>query len=107
MMTEETPLEQLLDELADWAATNAIPVTTQAYGREPDQHADLRLPPGDARGLVILLHGGFWRAAYGKDIMDSAAIALTREGWAVWNVEYRRVGAGGGWPTTFDDVAAA
>lgn len=39
--------------------------------------------------------------------MDAFAVALTEAGWATWNVEYRRVGAGGGWPQTFDDVAAA
>jgi acetyl esterase/lipase len=39
--------------------------------------------------------------------MDGFAEALTEAGWATWNVEYRRVGAGGGWPQTFDDVAAA
>ena len=39
---------------------------------------------------------------------------LVRQGFAVWNVEYRRLGAsrwrgpgGGGWPETFEDVAAA
>ncbi len=25
----------------------------------------------------------------------------------MWNIEYRRVGDGGGWPATFEDVAAA
>jgi acetyl esterase/lipase len=29
------------------------------------------------------------------------------QGWAVWNVDYRGVGAGGGWPATLQDVAAA
>jgi len=55
----------------------------------------------------VVLHGGFWRARYGREIMDGFAAALTEAGWASWNVEYRRVGAGGGWPQTFDDVAAA
>ena len=33
---------------------------------------------------------------------------LAGRGWAVWNLEYRRVGrySGGGWPATFEDVAA-
>jgi len=33
---------------------------------------------------------------------------LVRRGWAVWNLEYRRIGLGseGGWPHTFDDVRA-
>jgi acetyl esterase/lipase len=102
-----TALEQRLGALADWAAARSLPVTTHAYGPEPDQHADLRLPSGEARGLAVVLHGGFWRVKYGKGIMDAFAIALTDAGWATWNVEYRRVGRGGGWPQTFDDVAAA
>jgi acetyl esterase/lipase len=32
---------------------------------------------------------------------------LAARGWATWNIEYRRVGNGGGWPATFEDVAAA
>ena len=33
---------------------------------------------------------------------------LVGRGWAVWNLEFRRVGprSGGGWPSTFEDVAA-
>ena len=32
---------------------------------------------------------------------------MKREGIAAWSIEYRRVGdAGGGWPGTFEDVAA-
>lgn len=33
---------------------------------------------------------------------------LAASGWAAWNLEYRRLGflTGGGWPATFDDVAA-
>ena len=33
--------------------------------------------------------------------------ALADVGFATWNLEYRRVGAGGGYPATLDDVAAA
>ncbi|MGH3307818.1 MAG: alpha/beta hydrolase family protein, partial [Nocardioides sp.] len=34
------------------------------------------------------------------------AISLADEGWTAWNLEYRRVGNGGGLPQTLDDVAA-
>ena len=63
-----------------------------------------RAVPG--RGL---LHGGSWRAGYGKVLMRPLCRDLVRRGWAAWNVEYRRLGGrqGGGWPATFDDVAAA
>ena len=39
--------------------------------------------------------------------MRALAADLVERGWAVWNIEYRRVGNGGGWPETFADVAAA
>ena len=40
--------------------------------------------------------------------MTALAADLARRGVAAWNVEYRRVGQdGGGWPGTFEDVAAA
>lgn len=60
--------------------------------------------------MVVLLHGGFWRARYTKVLMTGLARSVTAHGWAALNVEYRRVGAfggGGGWPATFEDVAAA
>ncbi len=56
-----------------------------------------------------MLHGGHWRARYGKLTTRPLCQDLARRGWAAWNVEYRRLGRGqgGGWPATFDDVAAA
>jgi acetyl esterase/lipase len=56
---------------------------------------------------MVLIHGGSWRARYGRFVMRALARDLRRRGWAVWNIEYRRLGAGGGWPQTFADVAAA
>jgi len=79
-----------------------------AYGSDPFQFADLRLP--DARGLrpvAIVIHGGFWRAKYDLEYIVPGCEALTRTGIATWNLEYRRIGnPGGGWPGTFEDVAA-
>ncbi len=77
------------------------------YGADPQQYADLRRPAGEARGTVVLIHGGYWQAGYGADLMAPMARALTKEGYATCNVEYRRVGSGGGFPTTLEDVAAA
>jgi acetyl esterase/lipase len=54
-----------------------------------------------------VLHGGFWRAAYARDLMELLCRDLAARGYVAWNVEYRRVGAGGGWPETFDDVSRA
>jgi acetyl esterase/lipase len=54
-----------------------------------------------------MLHGGFWRDLYDRTLQWQAAGDLWERGWAVWNVEYRRLGDGGGWPGTFEDVGAA
>lgn len=57
---------------------------------------------------MIFVHGGFWRSAYDRAHTGPLAAALAAEGFAVCTPEYRRVGQdGGGWPGTFDDVAAA
>jgi acetyl esterase/lipase len=78
------------------------------YGPHRSQRADLHLPRGAGpHPVMVLLHGGSWQKRYGKIVMRGLAGDLVRRGWAVWNVEYRRVGEGGGWPATFADVAAA
>jgi acetyl esterase/lipase len=56
---------------------------------------------------VVLLHGGWWGPKYGADNLDSVAADLAGRGWAAWNIEYRRLGLGGGYPSTLEDVAAA
>ncbi len=80
-----------------------------AYGADSEQFCDLWLPDGDNRHpLIVFFHGGYWRARYDLTYLNFACHALAEQGFAVWNVEYRRVGApGGGWPGTFDDVLAA
>ena len=55
----------------------------------------------------MLIHGGFWRARYGRELERGLVRDLVARGWAVWNIEYRRLGDGGGWPATFEDVRAA
>ncbi|GAA2321088.1 alpha/beta hydrolase [Nonomuraea roseoviolacea subsp. roseoviolacea] len=95
----------------DDSAGDATPrrIETLAYGPHPDQVADVTLPvrATGAVPLVMLLHGGFWRAAHDRLHVGVVADALAYEGYAVANVEYRRVGIGGGWPATFTDVAQA
>lgn len=81
-----------------------------AYGRDPLQHIELWRPAGNAIVPVILLiHGGCWQTGVAKaNIMHRMADAFVRRGAAVWNVEYRGVDVpGGGYPGTFQDVAAA
>jgi acetyl esterase/lipase len=81
------------------------------YGPGADQVADLRFGMGQAGRapvLILLLHGGFWRAAYDRAHLGPLAAALAAENFVVCTPEYRRTGQpGGGWPGTFDDVAAA
>jgi acetyl esterase/lipase len=57
--------------------------------------------------LIIFVHGGWWKSAYDLTYGGHLCAALKSSGVATWSIEYRRVGStGGGWPTTFQDVAA-
>ena len=56
--------------------------------------------------MVVVVHGGYWRARYDRSLMSELCLDLAGHGLAAWNLEYRRVGGGGGWPQTFEDVAA-
>jgi acetyl esterase/lipase len=88
----------------------ARPQHRHSYGSHRLQAADLYVPPrGAPWPVAILVHGGSWRAKYGRWVLRLVAADLVRRGFAVWNVGYRRLGRGegGGWPATFDDVAAA
>lgn len=84
------------------------PTLKSAYGPDELQFGELRLPAGKGpHPVVVILHGGCWLNAYDLSLMDPMATALTRAGYATWNLEYRRIGdEGGGWPGTFLDVAA-
>jgi acetyl esterase/lipase len=74
------------------------------------QRAELHLPVGAGpHPVLVTFHGGSWSAGVSKPVMRGLAGDLVRRGYAVWNIEYRRLGRGqdGGWPATFADVAAA
>jgi acetyl esterase/lipase len=77
-----------------------------SYGSNSNQRAELYRPDGRSRGVVVVLHGGFWRAAYDLTLGSPLAASLADHGWAALNLEYRRAGNGGGFPQTFDDVTA-
>ena len=78
----------------------------RAYGPDPDQVGDLHLPRGRGRHPVaVVLHGGSWQTGYGRLVSRPLARDLAARGVAAWNLEYRRLGGGGGWPETFADVA--
>ncbi|MFG3130264.1 alpha/beta hydrolase [Streptomyces tendae] len=101
------------------------PDSTAGYGDHPDQVIDFYVPRGGAGPsgaaavpVVVVLHGGSWRAPYDRRHISPFAGFLARRGLAVASVEYRRGAEGaagdgpggpvaGRWPDTFDDVAAA
>lgn len=80
-----------------------------AYGPEALQFGELWIPHGQGRHpVIVLIHGGCWRADLpGLELMDYMAADLRQRGYAVWNLEYRRIGhPGGGYPGTFQDISA-
>lgn len=77
------------------------------YGGNEFQFADLYLPAGDGpHPVVLLVHGGCWMAEYSLEHLGLMCDALRQRGTAVYSLEYRRIGNGGGWPHTMLDVAA-
>lgn len=87
------------------------PASRIGYGSDRRQFGELTLPEGEAPSngwpVAVVLHGGFWRLPHGRRLMRKLSASVAGLGIATWNLEYRRVGrfGGGGWPTTFDDVA--
>lgn len=102
-----------------------------SYGPDPEQYAELTLPARAGNGstvesgavdsgtvefgasgaeahpgVVVIIHGGYWRSGYTAELGRPGARDLAERGFTCWNLEYRRVGNGGGWPETADDVAA-
>ena len=82
---------------------------TSAYADHPDTVLDVHVPragAGVSGSTVVLVHGGFWRERYRRDLMVPLVPSLRGGGHVVVKREWRRVGGAGGWPTTLLDVAA-
>ncbi len=100
-------------KLVSWAEIANMPLPAPdhiiKYGPDSLQFGELRLPQGKGPfPVVVVVHGGCWLAAYNLHYMAHVSDALTKAGYATWNIEFRRVGdAGGGYPGTFLDVAKA
>ncbi len=78
-----------------------------SYGSSPSEVGELFVPSGAGpHPVAVVVHGGYWRAQYDRSLMEGLCLDLAAHGLAAWNLEYRRVGGGGGWPETFLDVAA-
>ena len=84
-----------------------VDIRDYAYGPHPSQQMRLFLPSGRYLTVVVVIHGGYWRSIYGMELAEPLGYDLTRYGVAAAVIEYRRVGDGGGWPTTLADVSRA
>jgi acetyl esterase/lipase len=86
-----------------------LPDATVRYGADALQVVDVWRPKGAGpHPAVVMIHGGCWQTAIAeRDIMNWIADDLRAHGVGVWNIEYRGVDRGGGYPGTYDDVAAA
>src|SRR5260370_7932514 len=92
------------------AISGPKPQTVCRYGLAPSQTAEFFRPEGPGPfPVAILIHGGCWLSKYGGlPQFRVLAAALSARGIATWNIEYRRVDEpGGGYPGTYQDVAAA
>jgi acetyl esterase/lipase len=86
------------------------PDRTLSYGSDAMQKVDVWLPRGmGPYRTVLMVHGGCWQTEIAdRRLMDWVADDLRNAGYAVWNIDYRGVDrAGGGYPGTFADAAAA
>ena len=92
-------------------ASSVAPATVAprrfTYGSDASQWADLYEPVQVRHpGVVVIVHGGYWQSDYTASLGEPLAMDLAARGYTAWNLEYRRLGNGGGWPATFEDVAA-
>lgn len=104
----------------EYSSVQELPVISPnevlAYGKEALQFGELWLPassPGNEEvsvnhPLVVLVHGGCWLNSYDIRHTHALSTALSQSGYAVWSIEYRRVGdENGGWPGSYEDISAA
>lgn len=103
-----------MTENDDAARPARAPDAVHHYGPNPSQYAELYVPTERRLpGVIVIIHGGFWRDTYDASLGRPLADDLVRRGWVVWNLEYRRTTDAaepgpdaGGWPQTFEDVSA-
>lgn len=90
--------------------TSAEPTETRLFwGGGDSQFGVLHLPSDTSKPVstVLMIHGGCWSSPFTYRLQTPLSQELARRGYAVWNIEFRRLGNGGAWPTIFQDVAAA
>jgi acetyl esterase/lipase len=84
-----------------------LPDAVLRYADHDEAVFDVHLPEHTSGAVVVLVHGGFWKAEWDRTHTRPLARTLADEGFVVASPEYRRVGNGGGWPTTAEDVRRA
>ena len=87
--------------------SHLLPDTVVRYAEHDSAVIDLHLPSVPNGTLVVLIHGGFWKEQYDRTHTRGQARSLADAGFLVATPEYRRVGGGGGWPTTGTDLEDA
>lgn len=101
-----------------WSELDAMPYPAKPgqripYGASAAKFGELRLPDAKRHGkgpypVLVMIHGGCWLADYDYAYFTRLAAWVSEQGWATWNIEYRRLSdPGGGWPNTFMDVGEA
>lgn len=97
---------------------STIPGTKLVYGQDDTSRQygnffEAQNVSGDQKvPLVVFIHGGGWTEKSTADSANTNAQDLVNHGVSVWNIEYRGithdgVQGDGGWPMTYQDVAAA
>jgi acetyl esterase/lipase len=83
--------------------------TLVRYGEAPSQFVEWWQPRDVSQApAIVFVHGGCWLAEYDLSHANAMASALVDEGFAVWSIEYRRVGEqDGGWPNSLVDIELA
>ena len=108
LMTSPAAAQRLGPRDVDTLPSRA-PRLRAAYGADSLQFGELRLPSGPGPfPVAVVIHGGCWTKGFAT-LKNTAAVAsaLTDDGIATWNIEYRQAGdPGGGWPNTYLDVGA-
>jgi len=82
------------------------PSLTVSYGPLAEHVIDLWLPLVTPAPLVVLVHGGFWKAGVDRRHLGPMAHALSAAGYLVAVPEYRRAGMAEEWSGIFDDIAS-
>lgn len=86
------------------------PTQTYQYGSQPSQFYQYWPAKNNAMKAanVIFIHGGCWLKNYGIRHSYPLSTALTKEGFNLWSVEYRRLGEKNAeWPASLNDVSNA